>query len=544
MSDATEPGATPRVLTAVLVVVNLPIVVATVRALVRGWQPLGDNDILLVRVRDVFTEHHPLIGMASSASVVVGEHVNHPGPLFFDLLTLPVMVLGPWVGLAVGVMLTNMASSSLAVIAANRIGGRDAAIAVGLVTAGLQFAMGSELLFDAWQPNAMLLPSMAFLVCVWGLAVAGRLMMAPSVFGLGSLLVQTHLGHVPLVGALTLGALGAVVWRLARGGRDGWRRAAAWTLVVTFVCWLQPLIEQFAVEDGANLSAMARSATASDAPTIGFSLSVRLVAEALVVQPWFTRSSYATAVPEYANPADPGLPVTSLVPALVIIIVLVAALIACAIVTWRRGRRPAATMSGVAVAAVVTVVVAVTVSPINAIGLAPHQMRWAWAVGAFATASIVTTVAPTLRARLGDHLVHAGVALAAVVAVANLPTHPGSSGPMMFDSQLPKARNLVNQLDALVGRGPVLYDPIGQRFMEPFSGLTFAQLQDLGIPFVFDHDGFVQQFGESRRNTGHAVLRMWQAEGSSALVIPPGAERVAFVDDAGGPVAIFVEPID
>ena len=38
-----------RLLAAALVMVNLPIVVATVRALARGWQPIGDNGILLVR---------------------------------------------------------------------------------------------------------------------------------------------------------------------------------------------------------------------------------------------------------------------------------------------------------------------------------------------------------------------------------------------------------------------------------------------------------------------------------------------------------------
>ena len=71
---------------------------ATVRALARGWQPLGDNGILLVRARDVGTAHHPLLGPWTSASQLLDMDVNNPGPLYFDLLALPVRLLGPWVG--------------------------------------------------------------------------------------------------------------------------------------------------------------------------------------------------------------------------------------------------------------------------------------------------------------------------------------------------------------------------------------------------------------------------------------------------------------
>src|SRR5918997_2617258 len=78
-----EAARARRLLVAVLVAVNVPIVVATVRALVAGWQPLGDNGILLVRARDVGTSHNPLLGSWTSASLVLDTHVNNPGPPTF-----------------------------------------------------------------------------------------------------------------------------------------------------------------------------------------------------------------------------------------------------------------------------------------------------------------------------------------------------------------------------------------------------------------------------------------------------------------------------
>ncbi len=50
-------------------------------------------------------------------------------------------------------------------------------VLVTALSAGLAWSMGSELLFDAWQPHAMILPCWAFLVTVWALA-AGDVAMA------------------------------------------------------------------------------------------------------------------------------------------------------------------------------------------------------------------------------------------------------------------------------------------------------------------------------------------------------------------------------
>jgi len=82
----------------------IPIIVAVVRAISQRWIPIGDQALLEIRARDVLTAHHPLLGTASSAALS-GENgvaLNHPGPLMFDVLTLPVRVFGGGAGKAGG----------------------------------------------------------------------------------------------------------------------------------------------------------------------------------------------------------------------------------------------------------------------------------------------------------------------------------------------------------------------------------------------------------------------------------------------------------
>ena len=71
----------------VLAVSILPVVAAVVRRSGTRWIPIGDNALVEMRARDVFSvDHVPLLGTWSSASLSAGKDLNHPGPLLFDLL--------------------------------------------------------------------------------------------------------------------------------------------------------------------------------------------------------------------------------------------------------------------------------------------------------------------------------------------------------------------------------------------------------------------------------------------------------------------------
>jgi hypothetical protein len=548
VGDAPEPAPEPPspsrwpggrgLLAGLLVAVNLPILVATTRALARGWQPLGDDGILLVRARDVGTHHNPLLGTWTSASVVVGQQINNPGPLYYDAIAPAVRLLGPWVGLAVGVMLVNMAASSLAVVAGRRIGGAEAGtqtmLAVALAVVGLQFALGSELLFDVWQPNALVLPFFAFLVVATVLAT-GDLVMAPWVVGLGSLLVQTHMSHAVVVAVVTLGAgvLAALNLR-HRGEWPAWRRPALWTGVVLVLAWIQPLVEQVTGSGEGNLSRIA-GATSGDASTYGGRLAARLVAE-VITGPWFSRSTYGHGIPSTVAGDDlGGLPSAPVAGAT--LVVLLAVLAGLAVLAWRTGRPRLATMLVVASGTLAAVTAALATSPVSILGVAAHQMRWLWPVAALVTAALLAVLLVALSTQRALSRPALAVAIAAVVAVAvaTLPTFRSTApGPVQDAGRLRQAQALVNQLDALQGRGTIRFDPTGLRYAEPFSGLVMAQLQDLGVPMVVDDEVLVRQLGEGRRDRGEARFSLHELEGPGAFDLPEGEERVAFVDGLTG----------
>jgi hypothetical protein len=560
-AEAPPRAQSRRLLAVLLVAVNLPIVVATARALAHGWLPLGDNGILLARARDVGTSNHPLLGSWTSASVVVGENLNNPGPLYFDLLAPWVRILGPWVGVAVGVMLINMGAASLAVVAARRIAGATSMVAVAVVVVGLQFAMGSELLFDVWQPNALVLPFLAFLVLVTVLA-SGDPTMAPWVFGLGSLLVQTHMSHAVLVGALTVVAVGACVWHVRRSGEadpesedeageapgrtpPAWRRPVIWSAIVLVVAWCQPVIEEFTGRGEGNISRIVASISGGDASTIGWERALRLIVEVMARGPWFTRSAYDSAIPPTA-PNAPVYAVVTMTTSLIVVALAAVALVGGGVWASRHGHRRLTVMTVMAGLTLVIGYVALATSPVNVVAIAVHQMRWLWPIAAFVSAVWLTTLISLVRSHEVAHrrVVIGGVVAAGIVAAFTLPTHTSRApGPTDSIRDLDRATELVAQLDTLEDRGTILFDPSVLPFAEPYSGLVLAELQDRGIEFRFDDEVFIRQFGEGRRNDGTPTLRMWEVVGSIAATVPAGAERVAYVEAGDESVGLFVEPI-
>jgi hypothetical protein len=545
---AAESGRSPSdraLLAGLLVAVNLPVVVATVRALAGGWQPMGDNGIMLVRARDVGTEHHPLLGMWTSASALFDADLNHPGPLYFDALALPVRVLGPWVGLAVGAMLVNMAASSFAVVVGRRISGTDSMVAVAVVVVAMQFAMGSELLFDVWQPNALVLPFLAFLVAAAAVA-SGDVAMAPWMIGIGSLVVQTHISHAALVTVLVLVSGGLCARAVRRAGEPAaWRRPVVVAGLVGLVAWAQPLFEQFTSEGDGNMSRILDAGSVGGATPIGWDRAPRLMAEIMVRGPWYSRDSYGRAIPPIAAD-EPATGAVTFGPAVAVLVVLALSLVAAGVWGTRRGRRGVASLAWVALGAMGTALVVLATSPVNAAGISVHQMRWLWPIAAVITATLAAAVASLLRSRRRLHggLLAVGCLTAAVVAGVNVPTFLSDSrGPTESAPLLADALELVSGLGSLEGRGTVLYDDSGLLFAEPFSGMTFAEMQDRGIPFVVENEGLIRQFGESRRHDGTAVLRLWQVQGDDAREVPPGAERLSYVETDVGPVALFAEPL-
>ena len=527
----------------------LPIAVATVRALIRHWVPIGDDAFFSIRAWDVFTAHPPLLGTWTSASQSVGTDINNPGPLWFDVLGIPVRVFGSIDGLAIGTGLSNMAAVIGIAVIAYRRGGAVLGSVATLLTAVLCWSLGSELLFDPWQPHALLLPFLFFLMAVWALS-CGDLVMLPWVVGVGSLVLETHLSYAYLLPALGLwGLVGYFLTRrrtigterstaVRAGRRASWVRVGAATAVVLVLCWAQPVWEQFTGPGDGNLTRLVQSVGNSSAKPIGFDRATRLVATVVTLPPWWMRPSFnddfvsqGSSRAGAAGLGDNELP--SLTLAIGTLLILAAILVLCLRDAQRRrdtDARRALITAGVGM--ILGLYTAANV-PQTVFGVAPHQFRWLWPLAAFITFAILATlvgrVVQTSAGRRTGVLVAGLVGATVLVALLNLPTYRVQAGPTADSYAIPVVRDLDRQLGGLNHYGTLLYDFRGVQFAEPYSTAIMAELQRRGVPFVVDIDGLVRQLGENRRFNGtNAQYRIFYRIGEDTLETPPNATRVAF----------------
>lgn len=185
---------------------------------------------------------------------------RHSGPAYF-------YVLAPLYGasgassasLPVTVLIVNWAAL-LGIVACLRRWVDQAAVPIFALALLLVYGLylGPGFLYNIWNPAVTILPLGLFLISCAGLA-SGRTMVLPIVTGLGSFLVQTHVGYLPCVaaGALTSGAL----WlRLRR--RDGHAATSPRVAVMLAVAmlaafWAMPLGEQLTRDPG-NMSLILR----------------------------------------------------------------------------------------------------------------------------------------------------------------------------------------------------------------------------------------------------------------------------------------------
>jgi hypothetical protein len=164
---------------------SLVIAFSAARGIAGGYEPVNDNALIELRAGDVFTGHHPLLGSLSSASISTGIDVDHLGPLLFDVVAIPLRLFGRSAGIPVAIALLNIAVVWLVGFVTSRVGGATAAVSAQVITALMVWTMGSELLYDPWQPNVLFLPFWLLLCSVWAV-VAGRVSLLPLTVGVAS----------------------------------------------------------------------------------------------------------------------------------------------------------------------------------------------------------------------------------------------------------------------------------------------------------------------------------------------------------------------
>jgi hypothetical protein len=530
-------GFTTRLFLVSVFVALVPVAVATTRAIRNGWIPTEDNALWAIRSRDLFSlTHLPLIGSWSSVSLSVKTLVNHPGPLYFDVLAVPARLFEPGAGVAFGVGLVNALCIVGIAVFANRRGGALLGTIAMAATATLCWAMGSELLFDPWGPHAVLLPFLFFLVLVWSMT-CGDLPALPFAVGVGSLVMQTHLSYVllvPLLGAWGIFGLAFALRRDRGEAPDAWpgrrRRALRYTAVggaVMAVCWIQPLIEQFTADGRGNMTRLLDSAR-SQTETIGIGFGTRVVATVVSLPPWWFR-------PSMNDTFISGWDAPSLARAIVSLLILAVVLGWCAWNARRRHDRVSMWALATAVVALVIGLMTAGRGPVTAFGkVTPHTFRWLWPLGAF----VFFVVAASLGRQLANRAVKSSYSVAlvgvftlatVVVAVPNLPFSDEGGGPNSAGYAIPAAADLAKHMGSLDGQGPLLIDDLFQgAFADPYGGAAAAELQRRGIPFVTGDPGLERHLGPARRYNGrNAKTALLLRTGDETLEAPPGSREVA-----------------
>src|SRR5436190_2093788 len=177
----------------------LPALVAAASLLGRHWYASADHAYEVLRIGDVGGQHTPLVGVASR----FGWY--HPGPLLFLLLAPSQRLLGE-TGVLAGTAALNAAALVGVVVVVRRRGGTALVLWTGLLVAALVHALGPGLLLDPWNPWVALLPFLCFALLAWSVACGDHAAL-PWAVGVGSFVVQTHVGYGPLV----VGLLGVVL---------------------------------------------------------------------------------------------------------------------------------------------------------------------------------------------------------------------------------------------------------------------------------------------------------------------------------------------
>src|SRR3954468_1451237 len=129
---------------------SLPVIVATVGAVVDGWVPLGDDAIIVVRAYDVLSTHPPVVGPYSTSSQLIGHPVLSPGPLLFWLLALPARLgeLGP--PIAMGIVNSSIVIGIVAL--ARRRGGSAFMVATAAAIAAMCGSLDTQVWYGVWGP--------------------------------------------------------------------------------------------------------------------------------------------------------------------------------------------------------------------------------------------------------------------------------------------------------------------------------------------------------------------------------------------------------
>ncbi len=555
-----EPSKALRVVGTVLVI--FPIIVSVIRSLRDDWFPIGDNALLFIRAADVGTEHHPFLGSWTSASLSVGEDMNNPGAMYDWLIAPFAHLLPPGPAAAIGVATINIAMIVGISVVSHRLGGWMLQRWALLLTAVLAWSMGSQLLIDIWQPNALLFAFLLFLLLAVGLA-SGDDHLLPWAAALGSLILQTHISHGYIFVFVIGGAIGARLW--LRPPTD-WKRPVAITAIVLGAAWSLSIWEQLFGSGKGNAARLLGNSAGGDL-SLGFVDAIRIVGSVAALPPWWGQSGYTETVPitrldESGQLRDiVGLPPLWLAGLGFLVVMAVLAWLTVTAHRLQLDRQAAA--GAIATVVLVGSVLALSRLTIGAVGLSPHHVRWVWPMMVFVHLTGAWLIISVWRAHRPDPAADRrhGVlimGIAAITTVLNIPFLAQPSGPTFEVATMPVMRQIEPAIEQLDGFGPVVYDVSNVRIFEPYSSTMMMWMQARNIEFRVDDDIMVRQLGNNRRADGTETTTVFQLQGAqarsyegpacvigiaSALSAPDDAAMAALVEQRSIELGVGVDAI-
>ncbi len=481
----------------------IPIIVAVIRAIADRWIPLGDQALLEIRARDVLTIHHPWLGTASSAALNRSEPVplNHPGPLMFDVLAVPVRVFGD-AGVAIGAGAVNLAAAVIGTLFASRRSGRAGVGLAALAFTALGWAAGSESLFDPYNPTAAMLPCLACLFVAWSVIDLDG-WAVPWLLAVATFAVQLNNSYLLFLTPLVVVACTAFAVRARRAESAGLRTVTIAAVAVVVVLWSQPLVEQLLHGRDGNMARMLRAAgVLRNHP--GLHLGTQIAAATLALPPWWWRSKFD------------GIRLFSHVPHIVLATVsLVIVVLVCAVGCWWAGKRHTADAATALATAAISAAIgwaAATRSPMSSFfGVSSEYVRWLWPVSAVRVVRrrvgpvAPHRCAPEVRRPPGAPVRGHGVDHRGEPrqrATSHQPREPEGVGSACVRRPSDLIDTATDNIDAtsVLYRPPPNYDVFGVPLL--------ARLQSQGVEFFVDDPVLVRQFGERRRYRGQDLAEL------------------------------------
>jgi hypothetical protein len=397
------------------------VVILCVRVSTFDWVAVGDDLTIKLRTLDVGGSHTPLVGVYSRFNW------NHPGPMLFYTLALPLRLLGgDSLGLLFGAILINLAAigSSLWIAARAR---RDSLPLVAFFITLLCLGLNLGGLADPWNPYVIILPMFATVIAAWRTALGDRVAAIVLVIA-GSFALQSHLGSGGVVvSMLAFGSIG-ILLRAWRGpNRHDDRRTLLLAAVILLVCWIPPIVEQLTHSPG-NLRLLFDFLRHGDGAYDGFASGARIIGRVLSIPGNWVRGAEPVKGP-YCWRCGGGEVAPGSYPIPWALFALVGA-------TWWAWRRRWTNEIVLCATAFVLVLAGFFAASRVSGVVVPYLVRWVWVIGAATWLAVGAVLLAEIRRRAKSPRFTSRLATAAtaIALIALIATGPDLQPLQSYDS--------------------------------------------------------------------------------------------------------------